>query len=292
MNRKIGRWFFALLALAAAAPALAQAQDPNSFRPGFSLGYEARHDRFRYQFDNPSRFNTIDLVPHNFVQTYTADNQWATLRGRYRALGQTWETGFGVTPQRTTYGDDYDTFFQPDGNVIVSGTRGKVSMRSYEISQRLVLGEWKGVSPSVGYRYRRDRAKFQFGTSFEIQSKPPSVIIENLPINETTISQVHDILIGFHKGWAISREWSLVAEFDLSPTALARLTTILPEKYPGQKIVFLDKGLGVSSRLALVWNKERFPLEIYFDYGRNWSYESSGELRRESSALGIRIGLF
>jgi hypothetical protein len=289
MNRKTRR-FLVLLVLAAGAPA--QAQDPNVFRPGLSLGYEARHDRFRYQFDNPSRFNTVELVPHNFVQTYTADNHWATLRGRYRALGQSWETGFAVTPQRTTYGDDYDTFFQPDGNVIVSGTRGKVSMRSYEIFQRVVLGEWKGVSPSIGYRYRRDRAEFQFGASFEIQSKPPSVIIENLPINETTISQVHDVQIGFRKDWDVSREWSLVAEFDLSPTEIAHLTTILPDKYPGQKIVFLDKSLGLSSRVALVWNKGRFPLEIYFAYGRNWSYESSGELRRESSALGIRIGLF
>src|SRR5688572_21994868 len=98
MNRKIGGWFLAILTVAAAL-ARVHAQDSNDFRPGLSLGYEARHDRYRYEFHNPSRFNTVELVPHSFVQTYTADNQWATLRGRYRALGQLWQTGFGVTPQ-------------------------------------------------------------------------------------------------------------------------------------------------------------------------------------------------
>src|SRR5687767_11874948 len=122
------RGLLALLTVAAAHPR-AHAHDSNGFRPGLALGYGARHDRHRYEFHNPCRFDTVELVPHSFVQTYTADNQWATLRGCYRALGQLWETGFGVTPQRTTYGDDYDTFLQPDGNIIVSGTRGKVSMR-------------------------------------------------------------------------------------------------------------------------------------------------------------------
>jgi hypothetical protein len=62
---------------------------------GFELkeirfGYEARHDRFRFNFHNPSSFNTTALVPHEFVQTYTADSHRGVVKASYLPLRISW----------------------------------------------------------------------------------------------------------------------------------------------------------------------------------------------------------
>jgi len=60
-------------------------------------------------------------VPHFFEQRYVADNVWAFATARYRARVR-WETSFGLTRRARATADDYDTFFDPDGTVWVSGT--------------------------------------------------------------------------------------------------------------------------------------------------------------------------
>jgi hypothetical protein len=255
-----------------------------------SLGYEARHDRLRFEFHNPVTSSGSALIPHYFVQTYTTDNQWATLRGRYLLLGIPWETEFGATPSRTNYGDDYDTTFDPSGDVTVAGTFGNVSMRSYRFSQRARLSKAKGIVFSAGYDYRLDRSEFQFGNSFETHTRPPSSIYEKLPIQETTRSRFHRIELGGQREWRLLPHSRLVAEVNLTPVTLAYLSVILPAKYPGEELVFLAKAFGFSSRLALVFDTRSFPIELYADYGRDRSYGTSNDVRREFFALGLRLG--
>jgi len=139
-----------------------------------SFGYEVRHERLLFNFHNPSSFSTATLVPHEFVQTYTVDNQWGIIRGRYSLLGLDMESEAGITPQKTNHASDVDTFYQPDGNVVASGTTGNASMRSYMFSQRAWLLDVKGTRIGGGYKYQRNRSDFQFGYSFETQTKPPS----------------------------------------------------------------------------------------------------------------------
>ena len=67
----------ALGALLLASPA--RAQQPE--RSGISFAYERTRDRFHYRFENPSSFDTPELVPHEFTQTYWGDNQWLVVRG-------------------------------------------------------------------------------------------------------------------------------------------------------------------------------------------------------------------
>ncbi len=69
-------------------PALAAAQ-PEA--PVISAGYERAYDRCHYVFENPSTFETPELVPHNFTQTYWGDNQWAFVSARYRVARLTME---------------------------------------------------------------------------------------------------------------------------------------------------------------------------------------------------------
>jgi hypothetical protein len=280
---------FALLLLAPLHAADKNARRKFRFE-GISFGYEARHDRLRFEFHNPVASSGSALIPHRFVQTYTTDNQWGTLRGRYLVLGIPWETEFGATPSRTNYGDDYDTTFDPSGDVSVAGTFGNVSMRSYRFLQRAALSKAKGIVFSAAYDYHLDRSQFQFGNSFETHTQPPSSVYEKLPIQETTRSRFHRIELGGRRDWNLSPRCRLIAEANLAPVTLAYLSVILPAKYPGEELVFLAKAFGVSSRLALLWVTGSFPIELYADYGRDWNYGSSNEVRREFFALGLRLG--
>ena len=73
-----------VMALLHSAPALAQQQDAR----GVSAGVETTRDRFHYRFENPSSFGTVELVPHEFTQTYWADNQWVALRARFGPVSE------------------------------------------------------------------------------------------------------------------------------------------------------------------------------------------------------------
>ena len=84
------------------------------------------------------------------------------MTARYRA-GVRSETTVGATPARIATADDYDTFFQPDGAVIVSGTTGDASMRSFSVGQRAWIGRLAGVDLVAGYRFRFDKAAFGVG---------------------------------------------------------------------------------------------------------------------------------
>src|SRR5262249_25205696 len=137
---------------------------PHARAQTVSLGAGAERDRFTYHFDNPSSFDSAPLVPHFFEQRYVADNVWFVSTLRYRA-GVPWETAGGITPERGGRGDDFDTFFDPDGTVIVSGTTGGISIRSWRASQRAVVGGRGPLTLLTGYRVRVDRADWQLGHS-------------------------------------------------------------------------------------------------------------------------------
>lgn len=72
---------------AAVAPGEAQttaspASSPSLSDASVSVGYDVHRDHVRYEFENPSSFDTPFLVPHKFVQTYIANNQWVVATAR------------------------------------------------------------------------------------------------------------------------------------------------------------------------------------------------------------------
>ena len=259
---------------------------------GFSVsaGYEAHRDRLRYKFENPSSIDTEFLVPHRFVQTYVADNQWFALAARYPLFGDLMETEFGLTPQKTTFASDLDTFFDPNGDVIVAGTAGDASMHS------LRFAHWseatlRRLAWHVGYVYRREVAEFHSTERLVTHSAPQSEARTPISTHETTISQVHEVPIGVSKQIAVRPRWLLTGGADISPITVARLITILPEKYPGQEIVFQARVAALTTRLQLAWRRERWPLILTLNYGHTWSYQSSNQFSRDVLQGGVRLGL-
>jgi hypothetical protein len=129
------------------APALPAPLPP---RVTVAAGYEVHRDRLRYRFENPSNIDTPFLVPHSFAQTYVADNQWLVASARYQVFSQGLETEVGFTPEVTTLGSDFDTFHDPNNDVVVSGTAGDVRMRSHRFTQWSEGRLW-GMPFRLGY---------------------------------------------------------------------------------------------------------------------------------------------
>jgi hypothetical protein len=251
------------------------------------VGIEARRDRFTYHFDNPSSIDTPFLVPHFFEQRYVADNVWLTGSASYVALIR-WETTAGITPQRTSTGDDYDTFFNPDGTVFVSGTTGGISIRSLRISQ---LGEIarRGAAALVsGYRLRLDRSDFHLGHKTVTRN---GVLIEasDVTTRETTSSQLHELLFGLTAAFGLGNRWGVSVAAAVAPVALGRLLVRLPDKYPGQDLVFLATVGTATSRATLTRRFDNWALAFSLDGGGTWSYRSTAALSRR--VVGARVAV-
>jgi hypothetical protein len=76
---------------------------------------------------------------------------------------------------------------------------------------------------------------------------------------------------------------------NLSPATLSRLSTKLPEKYPGRDIVFWTGGFDLSGRISLA-RPGRWPIEAAVDISRSGPYRRSGRYIRDSLGFSVRIG--
>jgi hypothetical protein len=294
---RLGPTMLAAAMLVAAGPMAANGQtgrqtspDPSpSPRVRLSVGSEAHRDRLRYKFENPSNIDTPFLVPHNFVQTYVGDNVWFASSARYPFLAGFMTTEFGFAPEKRTVASDLDTFFDPD-DTIVAGTDGDVSMRAFRFAQWSEGRLWN-FSMRMGYVYRRDRTEFHSTERIVTHSHPPSSSRTPIATHETTISQVHEVPIGVTNQRTLGGRWAIIAGADVSPVTLARLTTILPEKYPGRDIRFQAKVATLMATAELVRQRPRWPMAISAGYGRTWSYRSGSEFDRDVFQVGIHLGL-
>jgi hypothetical protein len=257
-------------------------------RPTVHVGFEARRDRLTYRFDNPSNFDTTALVPHFFEQTYVADNVWLTATARYTA-GVRWETEGAVTPQRSSAATDYDTFFDPDGSVVVSGTSGNAAMRALRVSQMAEVGRIGRATLVSGYRFRLDTADFGVGHKTVIRD---GTLLQatDVTTRESTSSQIHELVMAVSLPMTVSPRWMLNARGELAPAVFGRLAVELHDKYPGQDLVFIAKAAATSVRLTLAQTGTRWPIEITADASRTWSYRSTAQLASSVVGLGVKIG--
>lgn len=275
----------ALAAILLASPAFAQQAEPARI----DVAYERTYDRFHYRFENPSSFDTADLVPHEFTQTYWGDNQWLVLRARLHAGARALETEIGATPQRSTRGDDYDTFFQPSGDVVVVGTTGGVSMRSWRVRQTIGLGRKAGIDWSLGYQYRSDRSEFHPGLKSTSHTQPASYEEFWIYTRETTISRNYGPAIRMGRRWN-GPAWEVTLDADVSPLMNGRLTTLLPDKYPGRTIVFNAAYMSLEPSLTISLGR-RWPVMLTVGYNRTQSYLESRQFVRNAARLAVGFGL-
>jgi hypothetical protein len=250
------------------------------------VGAEIQRDRFTYHFDNPSSADTPFLVPHFFEQTYDADNVWVIGRVRYPVGGHRWETSGGVTPGRDSTADDYDTFFNPDGTTIVSGTTGGISIRSWRIGQRAEIARRGSSAIFAGYRLRVDRSEFHLGHKTVSRN---GVLVEasDVTTRELTRSQLHEVVAGFTVALPLGRSWGVSIDTEIAPVAAARLLVQLPDKYPGQDLTFLAKIGTSTSHVTLARRSDRWGLALVIDAGRTWSYRDTARLKRRTLGFGV-----
>jgi hypothetical protein len=255
-----------------------------------TFGWEFRNDAHRYRFENASTFDTPRLVPHVFEQEYDADNQWIVARARYGLFGRRLESEAGLASWGTGVGRDFDTFFQPDGDTVVYGTMAVTSLHVFRVCQRIELGTLLGVAWRIGYVYRRDRSEFRPSDSVTRHSIPPSESRFFNTDRETTISAVHEAQFGVTRTVTGAGRWQLAAGVDLSPVTLARLTTILPDKYPGQEIVFIAKGLSLAPSLRFTVTRGVVAMGFSADYVHTWPYRSASRFTRNWLGVGAFVG--
>lgn len=248
--------------------------------PSFSAGVEASRESLRYRFDNPSRFDTPENVPHFFEQTYDTDAPWIAARVTARFFSMRARSEAAFTPSRTSRADDFDTFFQPDGNVIVTGTTGHASLVSWCVSEQLEAGRWRRARFGIGYAYRRDRARFHDGEGITTTSRPATVTRRLVTTRETTVSNLHAISWFGETSTRLGIHATLESSVQVSPVSLARLTVDLPDKYPGRTLAF-DAKVAVVQAQTIYW------------YARaGWALGIGGGMRRSFSwQRGSRLDL-
>src|SRR5262249_6586964 len=154
----------------------------------------------------------------------------------YSIHGDVMQTEFAFAPERQTSGSDLDTFYDPNADVVVSGTAGDVMLRSLRFAQWSEGRLW-GLPWRIGYRFRRDRSQFLPADRILPHSTPASTARSPTFGHETTISQVHEIPIEVSRPYKVSSTWRIVPRAAVAPLILARLVTKLPDKYPGRDII-------------------------------------------------------
>jgi hypothetical protein len=249
-------------------------------RPGISVRVEARAERFTFHVENPSNFEPGPLVPHVFEQVYDSDNTWIIVTGHYRVFGGAASTELGLTPRVTRSGSDVDTFFQPSGEVITSGTRGEVRLRSLSILQRIEMSRWRAWTVGVTVGYRRSEMDFLPSDRIVTRSAPPSETREPVGGDETTWSHVVESGVTAAAPWGLGAGWRLLADVEALPLTRARLTISLPLKYPGELIRQDTFSFGARGRLAVERHAARVSLGAALTLGGAWGYRSRAEYQQ------------
>ncbi|OLC80221.1 MAG: hypothetical protein AUH72_12320 [Acidobacteria bacterium 13_1_40CM_4_65_8] len=104
---------------------------------------------------------------------------------------------------------------------------------------------------------------------------------------EMTSSQLHEVLTGLTVALPLGRKWGLAIDTEIAPIALGRLLVQLPDKYPGQDLVFLAKVGTSTSHFTLARRTESWGLALVLDSARTWSYRSTAALKRRVAGFGI-----
>ena len=274
----------AVLVCQAAAPS-GTAGPPGPPRVVLSGGIERRVEHVRYHFTDASTFDTAALVPHFFEQSYDASNTWISVAADYRLAGAAARTEAAFTPRVTTPGSDLDTFFDPSGDVIVSGTDGLVRLGSFAVSERLGITTWHGWTIGVTVGYRRSRADFPPDFVIVAHTIPPSTARTFTTDHETTIAQVVESGFIGGAGWRLGDAWRLRASVDALPLTRGLLTVSLPQKYPGQGTTAAASAFGARGRLAIERRLDGVTVGLGATCSGVWSYEPSSAYRTRSAGV-------
>ncbi|OFW24543.1 MAG: hypothetical protein A3G21_18490 [Acidobacteria bacterium RIFCSPLOWO2_12_FULL_66_21] len=250
---------------------------------------EPRSESLVYRFENPSRYDTSELVPHSFQQTYDTDNLWLGARAGHPFFKRRGRFEAAMSPAATRRADDFDTFHQPDGNVIVTGTTGNATLRGWRISDQVFLGSRKGVAFGLGYAHRHDHARFHDGDGITTTAMPASVVHRLVTTREDTTSQLHVVSWIAETSRDVGRRGSFAVRADIAPLARARLTVVLPDKYPGQRLVFDARIAAASFGVRYAWMAGKWSVGAGAKAGRTFGWQRSARMTLRSLSVSLDL---
>lgn len=274
--------------MVAAALLLVIAQAPSAWSA--AVYTEAARESFKFRFENPSSFDTPELVPHFFEITTDNGNLWLGATIGHPVGRQAGTFRIALTPQGTRRADDFDTFFQPDGNVVVTGTTGNASIRGWRVSERIALGHVGPLAVAIEYSYRRHRARFHDGDGITTTTQPPSVTHRLVTTRETTTSELH--ALAWIASWTrAARGGHVEISGSLAPISVARLTVDLPDKYPGRLLVFYAKPAVFDGGVAYAIEGRRWVARFRLDGSHTCNWQSAFRLRARRAAVSAEVTL-
>jgi hypothetical protein len=207
---------------------------------------------------------------------------------RHRLFGTNGRFEIAATPSATRQADDFDTFYQPSGNVVVSGTTGGATLRAWSIAERIDMGRWRSILFGLEYLYRRDRAEFHEGDGIVTTTIPPSETHRIVTTRETTVSQLHAV------NWVAELERHSGAhrgtiELRAAPVALGRLTVELPDKYPGQVLAYHAKVATLEVLARYEHGAGAWGIGGFVRAGRTFNWTTGGQLHLSGVSVGLSL---
>jgi hypothetical protein len=258
----------------------------------FELGAGVRRLDYAYRFENDSSFDTPFLVPHFFEQHYRRTAPEVRLRARYRVGTNDMVTALTVAPAGSGFGSDFDTFFQPDGDIARSGTAGGVTLGSAGIEQTISVARNDRGRLAVLLAWRRDRADFLPADRVVSHTRPPSETREHTTDRETTVSQTFEVGLEAARDWRPAQSsWQIHTAARLVPALRGRLLVRLPDKYPGRDIVFSAAGWSVGGSLEASRRAGRATVGGWIALARSGAYRRSARFARTEAAAGLSVAL-
>jgi hypothetical protein len=255
-----------------------------------SAAVAPRLEQFRYRFDNPSSFNTEELVPHFFEQRYDVIPVWFAADARYRIGRTAAATSVRLSLRGRTHGSDIDTFRQPSGDIATSGTDGEVMLRSWEVSQRLAIADARGWSLGLTVGYRRDRADFLPDDRIVTHTVPASITRTFITDRETTVGQTLSIGMDAERRRAITDHWTLTIGAGAQPVVRGFLLVQLPDKYPGVDLWFTSLGGGATAYATLARRIGRWHAGVTVSGAGAWGYQRSSAYALRSVGVAFAAG--
>ena len=266
------------------SPAYAQ----SSPRVEFFGGAEELH--FTYRFENDSSFDTAFLVPHFFEQKYEKTGPVAGARVGYMAWSRRMETAVFAGLEKRAFGSDFDTFFQPDGDVAVSGTAGGVDLASIGLAQEIGLVARASWHAAALLRYRRDRADFHPADRVVTHTQPPSETRTFITDRERTVSQTFEVGLAAARYWrAADSPWRAEIGGTFTPALRARLLVQLPDKYPGRDIVFTAAGWSAGARASVARALKGWEAGAWLAMEKAGSYREAARFDRRVLTAGASL---
>jgi hypothetical protein len=280
-----------LLSILLAGGQSGQSAPPQPHASGIAIHLERRAERFDYHIENPSSVEPGPPVPHFFEQRYRSNNTWIFANLVYRLRGSAASTEFGITPRITTPGSDVDTFFQPSGDIVTTGTRGDVQLRSFAIRQWIEMSTWRGWIFGATIGYRRSEMDFLPSDRIVTHTQPSSQIRQPVGGDETTWSHVVDSGVTAARSFNASEHWRVSTGFEALPVTRARLTISLPLKYPGQLIRQDTFGFGARGTVAVARQWRSVVVGVGVTTGGTWGYRRTARYheRRAGGEVFVRM---